>query len=165
MEGRGLGTSSPADQVVTFLLSSFSPPEWREVMMMRVVMMMGMVNPTTATALAIMVVELRTVRVVVMGARSLCENGGDNDGCGSAGRGLVWSGRGEGYCSLVVAKRPTHTPHVPEGRICSGMSTCRHTEIEAAAQSCCLTQSQDSDTRLTCPSSDSTRPDAWQVSH
>ena len=54
---------------------------------------------------------------------------------------------------------------VSEGLICTDNCTCCHTEIEVADQTCCLTQSQYTDTRSTSPSTDPITPGAWQGSH
>ena len=54
---------------------------------------------------------------------------------------------------------------VSQGRICSDNFTCCHTEIEAAAQTFRLTQSQYTDTGPTSPSADPITPGAWQGNH
>ena len=54
---------------------------------------------------------------------------------------------------------------VSQGRVCLDNFTCCHTEIEVADQIFHLTQSQDTDTGPTSPSTDPITPGAWQGSH
>ena len=54
---------------------------------------------------------------------------------------------------------------VSQGRICSDIFTCCHTEVEDAVQTFYLTQSQYTDTGLTSPSADHIMPGAWQGSY
>ena len=54
---------------------------------------------------------------------------------------------------------------VSQRRVCSGIFTCCHTEIEVADQTFYLTQSQYTDTGPTSPSADPITPGAWQGSH
>ena len=54
---------------------------------------------------------------------------------------------------------------VPQGRICSDMFTCCHTEVEVADQTFYLTKSHYTDTGPTSPSADPITPGAWQGSH
>ena len=53
---------------------------------------------------------------------------------------------------------------VSQGRTCSDNCncTCCHTEMEVADQTCCLTQSQYTDTGPTSPRTDPGAPGAWQ---
>ena len=54
---------------------------------------------------------------------------------------------------------------VSQGRICSDNFTCCHTEIEVADPTLHLTQSQNTNTGPTSPSTDPITPGAWQGSH
>ena len=54
---------------------------------------------------------------------------------------------------------------VSQGRICSDKFTCCHTETEFADQTFYITQSQYTDTRLTCPNADPIMPGDWHGSH
>ena len=54
---------------------------------------------------------------------------------------------------------------ISQGRICSDKFTCCHTETEVAVQTFYLTQSQNTATGLTSPSTDPVMPGTWQVSH
>ena len=51
---------------------------------------------------------------------------------------------------------------VSQGWICSDSCTCCHTEAEAAHQTCCLTQSQYTDTGPASLSNNPTTPGTWQ---
>ena len=67
-------------------------------------------------------------------------------------------------CCCWLLNVPQHAS-VSQGRICSDNFTCCHTEIEAADQTFCLTQSQYTHTGPTSPSADSITPGACQGSH
>ena len=54
---------------------------------------------------------------------------------------------------------------VSQGRICTDNFTCCHTEVQVADPTFYFTQSQQTDTRLTSPSTDPITPGAWQGSH
>ena len=68
---------------------------------------------------------------------------------------------------VVVVGSLTSQQHasVSQGRICSNIFICCHTEIEVADQTFHLTQSRYTDTGPTSPSTDLITPGAWQGSH
>ena len=66
---------------------------------------------------------------------------------------------------MVGCQTSLHHAGVSQGRICTGNSTCCHTDTEAADQTFYLTQSQNTDTGPTSPSADPITPGAWQGSH
>ena len=69
-------------------------------------------------------------------------------------------------CLLVGCLTSQQQASVSQGRICSDIFTCCHTEIEVADQTFYLTQSQYTDTGPTSPSADPiTLKCAWQGSH
>ena len=70
-------------------------------------------------------------------------------------------------CGSLLVGCLTSQQHasVSQGRICSDIFTCCHTEIEVADQTFYLTQSQYTDTGPTSPSADPITPGAWQGSH
>ena len=68
-------------------------------------------------------------------------------------------------CLLVGCLTSQQQASVSQGRTCSDNFTCCHTEIEAADQTFCLTQSQYTDTGPTSPSTNPRPPGAWQGSH
>ena len=76
--------------------------------------------------------------------------------------GMYRNGRGI-VCWLFNV--PATCYSVSQGRICEDNFTCCHTEIEVAAQTFYLTQSQYTDTGQTSPSADPITPGAWQGSH
>ena len=67
-------------------------------------------------------------------------------------------------CLLVACLTSQQQASVSQGRICSDIFTCCHTEIEVADQTFYLTQSQYTDTGPTSPSADPITPGAWQGS-
>ena len=67
-------------------------------------------------------------------------------------------------CLLGFVTSQQHVS-VSQGRICSDMFPCCHTETEVADKMFCLTQSQYTDTGPTSPSADPIVPGAWQGSH
>ena len=77
----------------------------------------------------------------------------------------VYPGQLRFVCLLVGCLTSQQQANVSQGRICSDNFTCCHTEIEVADQTFYLTQSQHTDTGLTCPSADPISPGAWQGSH
>ena len=68
-------------------------------------------------------------------------------------------------CLLVGCLTSQQQASVSQGRICTDKFECCHTEIEVAAQTFYLTQSQYTDTGPTSPSADPIMPGAWQGSH
>ena len=68
-------------------------------------------------------------------------------------------------CLLVGYLTSQQHASVCQGRICSDNFKCCHTEIEVADQNFHLTQSQETDTAPTSPSTDPIMPGAWQRSH
>ena len=68
-------------------------------------------------------------------------------------------------CWFFGCLTPQQHASVSQGRICSDNVTCCHTEIEVTDQAFHLTQSQNTDTRLTSPSTVPFTPGAWQSSH
>ena len=68
-------------------------------------------------------------------------------------------------CLLVGCLTSQQHDSVSQGRICSDNCTCCYTEIQVAAKTFYLTQSQYTDTGPTSPSADPTMPGAWQGSH
>ena len=68
-------------------------------------------------------------------------------------------------CLLVGCLTSQQQASVSQGRICSDIFTCCHTEIEVADQTFYLTQSQYTDTGPTSPSAEPITPGAWQGSH
>ena len=68
-------------------------------------------------------------------------------------------------CWLVACLTSQQQASVSQGRICSDIFTCCHTEIEVADPTFYLTQSQHTDTGPTSPSADPISPGAWQGSH
>ena len=80
-------------------------------------------------------------------------------GSNPAGDGIFF---GVGW--LIGCLTSQQNASVSQGRICSDIFTCCHTEIEVADQTFHLTQSQYTDTGPTSPSADIT-PGAWQGSH
>ena len=71
------------------------------------------------------------------------------------------------YPELLFVGCLTSQQHasVSQGRICSDIFTCCHTEIEVADQTFHLTQWQYTDTGPTSPNTDPITPGAWQGSH
>ena len=66
---------------------------------------------------------------------------------------------------LVGCSMPQRLIGVSQAQICSdGYAYCQ-TEIEAAGQTCCLTQSQNTDAGPASPSAEPALPGAWQGSH
>ena len=63
-------------------------------------------------------------------------------------------------CLFVCCLTSQQQASVSQGRICSDIFTCCHTEIEAADQTFYLTQSQHTDTWPTSPSADPITPGA-----
>ena len=68
-------------------------------------------------------------------------------------------------CLLVGCLTSQQHASVSQGRTCSDIFTCCHTETEVADQTFHLTQSQYTDTGSTSPSADPITPGAWQCSH
>ena len=69
--------------------------------------------------------------------------------------------RGTDNNCLLVAYRPSNMlVYLGDGSACT-ISTCCHTEVEAADPTFYLTQSQYTDTRPTSPSTDPITPGAW----
>ena len=68
-------------------------------------------------------------------------------------------------CLLVGCLTSQQHASVSQGQICTDNFTCCHTDIEVADQTFYLTQSQNTDTGPTSPSTDPLMPGAWQGSH
>ena len=68
-------------------------------------------------------------------------------------------------CFFVGCLTSQQHAGVSQGRICSDNFTCCHTEIEVADQTFRFTQSQNTDTGETSPSTDPITPGAWQGNH
>ena len=68
-------------------------------------------------------------------------------------------------CLFVGCLTSQQHASVCQGRICSDIFTCCHTEMEVTDQAFYLTQSQHTGTGPTSPSTDPITPGAWQDSH
>ena len=80
----------------------------------------------------------------------------------------MFASKGEGglfVCWLVGCLTSQQHANVSHGRICTDSFTCCHTEIEVADPTFYLTQSQQTDTGPTSPSTDLIMLGVWQGSH
>ena len=75
---------------------------------------------------------------------------------------LSWWSQFSWVTLLVGCLTSQQHASVSQGRICTDNFTCCYTEIEAADQTCYLTQSQYTDTGPTSPSADPIMPGVWQ---
>ena len=107
---------------------------------------------------------LITFRIVLLGASGPWRGGWAGGNTARSGICLhVVERRAAGclFVGLLLQQRAS----VSQGQICSDSFTCCHTGIEVADQTFHLTQSQNTDTWPTSPSSDPITPGAWQGSH